>query len=187
MDPAAAERRMVTARDEVAEAVVETSLGSVRIEATSRGVRRMSIEASNGSGSTVPSDPRLADALAWLEAFTADPFTIVTPPPLDLSDCADFHRRVLTALHERVPAGSVVSYGALAELVGAPRAARAVGSAMAANPVALVVPCHRVVRGDGSIGAYSGADGPRTKAALLRREGRHIQRVGRVDRVMDSL
>jgi methylated-DNA-[protein]-cysteine S-methyltransferase len=53
-----------------------------------------------------------------------------------------------------VPAGSTVSYGELAEMVGCPRAARAVGSVMARNPIPVVVPCHRVIRSDGSLGRY---------------------------------
>jgi len=56
----------------------------------------------------------------------------------------------------RVPAGTVLSYGELACRAGRPRAARAVGTAMARNPLPLLVPCHRVVRSDGDIGAYGG-------------------------------
>jgi len=61
--------------------------------------------------------------------------------------------------------GTTMSYGELARAVGSPKAARAVGTAMATNPLALVVPCHRVVRSDGSIGGYAGR--PAMKAWLL--------------------
>jgi len=64
-----------------------------------------------------------------------------------------FARRVYEELL-RVPAGTTVSYGELAEKAGHPRAARAVGTAMARNPVPLVIPCHRVIRSDGSLGRY---------------------------------
>jgi AraC family transcriptional regulator of adaptative response/methylated-DNA-[protein]-cysteine methyltransferase len=65
----------------------------------------------------------------------------------------------------RVPSGSVVSYGDLARTMGQPGAARAVGQAVGANPVAWLIPCHRVLRGDGAIGGYRW--GPRRKAVML--------------------
>lgn len=67
----------------------------------------------------------------------------------------------------KVPYGSVVTYGELAAMVGSPKAARAVGRVMSSNPFPLLVPCHRVVNADGSIGQYSGAHGPETKAWLI--------------------
>ncbi len=68
-----------------------------------------------------------------------------------------------------VPPGAVVSYGELARLAGYPRAARAVGTVMATNPIAIVVPCHRVVRSDGSLGHYGFGDA--WKPLLLSMEG----------------
>jgi len=79
-----------------------------------------------------------------------------------------FQRRVWDALR-RIPAGRTASYREIATRVGAPSASRAVGSANAANPVALVVPCHRVVRSDGSLCGYAG--GVSKKAWLLEHEG----------------
>ena len=73
--------------------------------------------------------------------------------PLDVHDTA-FRRRVWEALR-RIPAGETRSYGQIAAAVGAPRAARAVGTACAVNPVAIVVPCHRVVGSDGSLHGYA--------------------------------
>ena len=70
---------------------------------------------------------------------------------------------------EAVPHGETVTYGELAEMAGRPRAARAVGTAMATNPLPILVPCHRVVRAGGVLGAYGG--GVDTKAALLALEG----------------
>ena len=84
--------------------------------------------------------------------------------PLDLRLAAGFRRTVLTHLTE-VGYGRTVSYGQLAAAAGSPRAVRAVGTACATNPLPLVVPCHRVVRGDGSPGQYVG--GPEVKRALL--------------------
>ena len=64
--------------------------------------------------------------------------------------------------------------------MGQPRASRAVGSALRANPTPIVVPCHRVVRKDGSLAGYGGAEGAARKAALLRKEGVAVVK-GRVD------
>lgn len=84
--------------------------------------------------------------------------------PLDLRLAGGFRRTVLTRLTE-VGYGHTVSYGQLAAAAGSPRAVRAVGTACATNPLPLVVPCHRVVRGDGSPGQYVG--GAEVKRALL--------------------
>lgn len=89
--------------------------------------------------------------------------------PLDLTGVTPFRRRVMEAA-ATIPRGEVRSYGWLARRVGRPQASRAVGSAMATNPVPLIVPCHRVVRADGRLGAYS-LGGPDNKWALLRHEG----------------
>mgnify|MGYP001129676592 CR=1 FL=1 len=87
---------------------------------------------------------------------------------LDLDSCSPFQRRVLEA-ESRVPRGRVISYGSLAESVGSPKAARAVGRALSTNPFPLVIPCHRAVRADGGLGGYQG--GVDMKRALLEMEG----------------
>jgi methylated-DNA-[protein]-cysteine S-methyltransferase len=81
---------------------------------------------------------------------------------------SDFQRRALMRLR-RVPAGSVISYQGLATAVGAPSGQRAIGNTVASNPVPIYVPCHRVIRSDGSLGNYGG--GPERKLQLLRAEG----------------
>lgn len=80
-----------------------------------------------------------------------------------------FRGRALRACHA-IPRGQVVTYAQLAAMAGSPGAARAAGSAMAANPLPLVIPCHRVVRADGGVGAYS-AGGSAAKQRMLRAEG----------------
>jgi methylated-DNA-[protein]-cysteine S-methyltransferase len=80
-----------------------------------------------------------------------------------------FRRDVLEAC-AAIPAGEVRTYGELAAEAGHPGAARAVGTVMATNPLADLVPCHRVVRAGGAIGQY-GAGGPARKAAMLTAEG----------------
>ena len=85
---------------------------------------------------------------------------------LDLSAVTAFQRRVLQAC-AGIPYGETVTYGELARRVGRPTAARAVGGALARNPVPLVVPCHRVIAGDGSLGGFSAEQGVRLKRWLL--------------------
>lgn len=89
---------------------------------------------------------------------------------LDLSDVPPFRRRVLEQC-QRIPYGKTASYRDLARAVGNANAARAVGTAMAHNPLPLVVPCHRVLRSDGSIGGFSSPSGVAEKKRMLRLEG----------------
>lgn len=90
--------------------------------------------------------------------------------PLDITGTA-FQRRVWEALRH-IPYGEVRTYGDIAAAIGAPRAVRAVGTACGSNPVALVVPCHRVVPRRGGVGNYG--FGPERKRELLRREGASV-------------
>jgi methylated-DNA-[protein]-cysteine S-methyltransferase len=88
--------------------------------------------------------------------------------PLDLSGATKFQKSIYERLTD-IPYGRVVSYGDIADEIGVAGAARAVGQAVGANPLPIVVPCHRVVRSDGRLGGYSG--GLRRKVALLNIEG----------------
>lgn len=89
--------------------------------------------------------------------------------PLDLRSLTGFQREIL-GITADIPKGEVRPYGWLARAAENPGAVRAVGSVMAKNPVPLIVPCHRVVRSDGTIGAYS-LGGPENKRILLGHEG----------------
>jgi methylated-DNA-[protein]-cysteine S-methyltransferase len=90
---------------------------------------------------------------------------------LDMEQCYDFQRRVLRTLYQ-VPWGKVISYGQLAERTSAPRAARAVGTALARNPFPIILPCHRVVKSTGHLGHFGG--GVELKKAYLEIEGIRI-------------
>jgi methylated-DNA-[protein]-cysteine S-methyltransferase len=95
--------------------------------------------------------------------------------PVDLSLVrSDFQRRALMRLRRTIPPGSVITYQGLAAAVGAPSGQRAIGNTMAINPVPLYVPCHRVIRSDGTIGNYGG--GVARKIKLLRAEGFSVAR-----------
>ena len=96
---------------------------------------------------------------------------------LALEDCRPFQRRVLLAEY-KIPRGYVSTYGRIAKGLGVPRAARAVGTALARNPFPLIIPCHRAVRTDGTLGGFRG--GLTMKRALLEMEGREFSPAGKV-------
>ena len=89
--------------------------------------------------------------------------------PIDWSYLAGFTREVLRAT-AAIPFGDVSTYAGVAEAAGSPRAVRAAGNALGANPMPVVVPCHRVLRTGGALGGYTG--GLERKEFLLRLEGR---------------
>ena len=143
--------------------VVETSdVGVTRVESLDTATR---VHATPGTG---PAARHLTAAVRQLHRYFEGRelgFTV----PVDLGGTTPFRRTVLEALRA-VPPGTTISYGELAVVSGHPGAMRAVGSTMAANPVAIVIPCHRVVRADGEIGSY-GVGGTEVKRWLLDPEG----------------
>jgi AraC family transcriptional regulator, regulatory protein of adaptative response / methylated-DNA-[protein]-cysteine methyltransferase len=163
---------------EIAYAVVDCPLGRVLVAATPRGVCRVSLGddaaaleadlAAEFPAARIRRDPAggnldaaVAAILRYLDG--REPHLDL---PLDIRATA-FQRRVWQEL-QRIPYGRTRSYADVARRIGQPKATRAVASACAKNPVALVVPCHRVVREDGDLGGYRW--GLERKKALLERE-----------------
>jgi methylated-DNA-[protein]-cysteine S-methyltransferase len=124
--------------------------------------RRDGSRASRPSGAL---EMTLRDELLGYFAGTRTLFSI----PLSDGGATAFQRAVWDALRA-IPYGETRSYGDVARAIGQPGAARAVGAACGANPLPIVVPCHRVIAADGSLGGYSA--GLKWKRALLRLEGR---------------
>lgn len=158
----------------------QTSLGLVLVARTDNGVCAIlfgdttsalqdDIARRFPNAEIAPATTAVAGQLRAVIAAVDTPRPGALPLPLDLAGTA-FQQRVWQALRN-VPAGKTVSYADLAEGIGAPRAMRAVAAACAANPAAIAVPCHRVVRSDGSLSGYRW--GVERKAALLKREGGH--------------
>ena len=161
----------------------DTAIGYCGLAWTARGIDRLQLpEADAGAtldrlrdgrpdrqACTRPpaSMRRAAERIAGHLAGRPDPLRDV---PVDLSRAPAFARRVYLALRQVDP-GKVVTYGELARRAGSPGAARAVGRAMAANPLPLLVPCHRVVAANGGLGGFSASGGPALKARLLSIEG----------------
>jgi methylated-DNA-[protein]-cysteine S-methyltransferase len=121
------------------------------------------VEAADG-----PSDDLLAALAGDFQRYVAGRPVDFSNYPIDLADRPPFHRRLLLAAR-RIPYGEVRTYGWLAKQTGRPRAARAAGQAMAANPLPLVIPCHRVVGAGGALTGFGG--GLALKRALLQLEG----------------
>ena len=121
-----------------------------------------------GRGRTAAPHPALGVAAAELAAYFRGELRVFTVP-LDWSLSGGFNERVLRELFASVPFGASAGYQDLADRVGEPGAARAVGMAMGSNPLPVVVPCHRIVESGGGLGGFGG--GTETKRALLALEG----------------
>lgn len=170
-----ADRALAEGLVDVAWARLDTPIGPLTAAATERGLVRITF---GDPDTSVPGlaalSPRVVEAPARLDPVRRQldeyfegrrqHFDL----PLDRALSSGFRLKVLQEL-ERVRYGEVTTYRDLATKVGSPRASRAVGSAMATNPIPIVVPCHRVLRTGGHLGGYGG--GLPAKEWLLRLEG----------------
>jgi AraC family transcriptional regulator of adaptative response/methylated-DNA-[protein]-cysteine methyltransferase len=151
--------------------VADTPLGPLLVAATDRGICRLTFEEGEEAlRRRFPNAELVHDATAPLiGAALAAVAAPVSPHdlPIDVEGTA-FQQRVWAELR-RIPPGQTHSYAEIAAAVGQPGAVRAVGTANGANPVAVLVPCHRVIRSDGSLGGYAG--GLDRKRRLLAAEG----------------
>jgi O-6-methylguanine DNA methyltransferase len=141
--------------------------GICEVDQAADGAEAIARHEARSGRRTIPADalpPRLADAVARRMAGERR-----VRIPLDLRGRSEFEVAVWTKALE-IPAGEVRPYGWIAAEIGRPRAVRAVGTALGHNPVPLIVPCHRVVRTDGTIGQYS-LGGPDNKRTILAAEG----------------
>jgi methylated-DNA-[protein]-cysteine S-methyltransferase len=121
-----------------------------------------------------PAILELADSLARFLGGEELEFSL---SDVALGSCSAFQRSVLIAEYG-IPRGRVSTYGRIAAHLGNPHAARAVGRALATNPFPIIIPCHRAVRSDGSLGGYQG--GASMKRALLELEGLEFDGRGRI-------
>jgi methylated-DNA-[protein]-cysteine S-methyltransferase len=117
-----------------------------------------------------PPPPEVARARDLVVAFLRGEPSDLSSVLLDMDPVPPFHRRVYEATRS-IPCGATMTYGALAAQAGVAGAARAVGQALARNPFAIIVPCHRVVAAGGRVGGFSANGGATTKLRLLAIEG----------------
>jgi methylated-DNA-[protein]-cysteine S-methyltransferase len=160
---------------DIAYRTVDSAVGPLLLAATPRGLLRVAF--ANENHASVLQDlalrisPRVLEAPMRLDPIVRQLDEYLTgrrhgfDVALDWSLSHGFRRTVLEHLNADVGYGATASYAALARLSGSPKAVRAVGTACATNPIPIFVPCHRVIRSDGTVGAYRG--GPAAKRALL--------------------
>lgn len=155
-------------------AVIPTSLGAMLVAATDKGVCCLSFGESEAElrsrfpkAELIAADEPFAKLFEQVLAAVEQPGSDNSHIPLDVKGTA-FQQRCWEALRA-IPPGETRSYGEQAAMLGNSKASRAVGSANGANNIAVLIPCHRVVQADGSIGGY--AYGPGIKRELLKREG----------------
>jgi len=144
-----------------------TALGVCRLRWTDRGVRSLTFGVEPEPGDPPP--PWVADAVRALTAHLAGEGASLDGIRLDLEGLPPFRRRVMEVLLATRP-GQTLTYGAVALLAGSPGASRAVGQAVARNPLPILVPCHRVLASDGP-GGFSLFGSLEAKARLLALEG----------------
>ena len=164
------------ANTEIRFAIGECSLGSILVAASERGVCAILIGDDPDAlardlqdrfprAHLIGGDLQFEQVVARVVGFVEAP-ALGLDLPLDVRGTA-FQQRVWQALRE-IPAGRTVSYSQIANRIGAPKAVRAVGAAVGANPLAVAIPCHRVIRNDGSLCGYRW--GVERKRALIERE-----------------
>lgn len=154
-------------------------VGPVFLAATARGLAAVEFGVAQDAfldhmrrklGSAPTHNPaRLAGAFRQLREYLSQA-RVAFDLPIDTCLMTDFQRTVLEAALA-IPRGKIATYGEIARRIGRPRAARAVGQALGRNPIPIVIPCHRVLAADGSLGGYSGGGGVATKRTLLQLEG----------------
>jgi methylated-DNA-[protein]-cysteine S-methyltransferase len=160
---------------DIAYRTVDSAVGPLLLAATPLGLLRVAF-ANEGHESVLQNlsarvSPRVLEAPTRLDPVARQLEEFFTgrrhrfDVALDWSLSHGFRRTVLEHLNADIGYGTTTSYAALASRSGSPKAVRAVGTACANNPIPIVVPCHRVIRSDGAIGAYRG--GPAAKRVLL--------------------
>ena len=160
--------------------VFETEAGWMAVLASDRGllltslpraeVEEAFLELRDDASRATRDDAGLGDLAERFRRYfrgEAPPF----PEQLDPSSGTPFQRRVWEAA-QRIPYGETRSYGWIAEEIGKPRAARAVGPAIGSNPLGIIIPCHRVIAGDGTLGGFGGGLPLKQRLLDMERAGR---------------
>ncbi|WP_375197860.1 bifunctional DNA-binding transcriptional regulator/O6-methylguanine-DNA methyltransferase Ada [Sphingobium sp.] len=152
--------------------VVATGLGPMLVAATGRGLCRISFDEGESDlrrrfpkAEILPADARLEGLATQVARLIDDP---AHAPDLPLDVCGTAFQQAIWAALRAIPLGETRSYGEIAAAIGRPGAVRAAGTACGENALAVLIPCHRVLRSDGSLGGY--AYGTERKQALLERE-----------------
>ncbi|OAP36357.1 cysteine methyltransferase [Sinorhizobium glycinis] len=176
--------------------IFETAAGFCGIAWSERGIARFQLPTRSAEATerlllrrvpgAEPHEPpeAVAEAVSEVKRYFEGQETDFSGVELDLEEQDAFFKQIYTAAR-KIPWGRTTTYGALAKELGAgPEAARDVGQAMAKNPVALIIPCHRVLAAGGRVGGFSAPGGASTKLRMLELEG---VRVGPPEPAQQSL
>ncbi len=163
-------------------ALFDTPIGTCGLVWTARGIAGLSLPERNAGGTRTrlrrrwphaveatppPGVQKVIDrVLALLDGKSVE----LGDVPLDLERAPEFHRRVYEVART-IPPGQTLTYGEIARRLGAPQDSREVGAALGSNPIAIIVPCHRVLGADGKMGGFSAPGGIATKRRILEIEG----------------
>jgi len=164
-------------------ALFETPIGTCAVAWSGRGIAGLQLPEANAAATrarvrrrwpgaveadSVPAGVRRA--LDRVQALLAGGAVDLADIPLDLDAAPDFHRRVYEVART-IPRGRTMTYGEIARRLGVPHESREVGQALGKNPVAIIVPCHRVLGAAGKMGGFSANGGVSTKRRMLEIEG----------------
>ena len=164
-------------------ALFDTPIGTCAVAWSGRGIAGLQLPEANPAATRARVKRRWPDAveadsvpagvqraLDSVQALLAGGAVDLADIPLDLEAAPDFHRRVYEVART-IPPGHTMTYGEIARRLGAPHESREVGQALGKNPVAIIVPCHRVLGADGKMGGFSANGGVSTKRRMLEIEG----------------
>ncbi|XP_053306403.1 methylated-DNA--protein-cysteine methyltransferase [Spea bombifrons] len=172
----------------IEEVIIKCPLGKIVLSGCEKGIhelrlQRDAVPESRARGAPVSfevcNDSKelsapLKQCTAWLQTYFCEPWTIEKLPIPDFHNSVlekdSFTKTVLFALLNEVKMGQTVSYKELAKIAGNEKAARAVGGAMKSNPIPIIIPCHRVICSDGSVGNYGSGKANQLKPWLLAHE-----------------
>lgn len=151
--------------------ILNTYFGNIGIETNSKGISKIILGIKKSANKITP-DSDIKKIILLIEDYFQGKkvkFNI----PYDISVLPLFTQSVLKET-KKIPYGSTITYSELAQKIGKPKACRAIGQALASNPLPIIIPCHRVIRKDGSLGGFSA--GFRWKKLLLDIENKHNKR-----------
>src|SRR5215208_6016533 len=162
--------------------IFETPIGPCGIAWSQKGIAGLQLPEANAdltrsrmrrrwAGAVESAPPPVAQrAIDQVLALLAGEAVDLGDVPLDLAAAADFHRKVYDVART-IPPGQTMTYGEIAKRLGVPHESREVGQALGRNPIAIIVPCHRVLGADGKMGGFSASGGVATKRRILQIEG----------------
>jgi methylated-DNA-[protein]-cysteine S-methyltransferase len=165
--------------------LIATAFGPVGLAWSEKGIARLQLPGVDSAatlkllvrdlpGAEESHPPAMLEAtVAALQRYFTGTRTDLADAPLDLDGVPDFHRTLYEEML-KLGWGETVTYGELAERVGAAGAAQSVGTAMGRNPIPVIVPCHRVLASGNKLGGFSAPGGGRTKLKLLEMEGARL-------------